>query len=328
MEASTAPTSLWIIFIAIVSVTLSIDLFSDHFHRFFKRKKLQDGKTSQPFLTDSIWTIIWIGLGGIFAVLIYFVMGSQKAIEYATGYALEKSLSVDNMLVFVLIFTSLGISHIHQHRVLMWGIIGAIVMRIGFILAGVSLLESFHWMVYVLGAVLIFTSIRMITKKEKEKLEIEKSIVVRILNKFTSVDSTSNDHRFIKRVNGKFVVTPLLVALLSVEMTDLVFALDSIPAVLSITRDSFIIISSNIFAILGLRSLYFVVGSGIEKLYYLKYGLTIILGFIGVKMLLSEFIHIEVIHSLVVVFSLLGVTFTASIIRARKQKNEKQEKLT
>lgn len=324
METSIAPMSLWIIFIAIVSVTLAIDLFSDHFHRFFKRKK-QDEKSSYPFVTDWMWTIIWISLGVLFAVVIYFAMGSDKAVEYVTGYALEKSLSVDNMLVFVLIFTSLGISHVHQHRVLMWGIIGAIAMRIGFILAGVSLLESFHWMVYVLGGILLFTSVRMITKKDKEKLDIEKSLVVRILKKFTSFDSNSNDHRFFKRIDGRFVVTPLLVALLSVEMTDLVFALDSIPAVLSITRDSFIVISSNIFAILGLRSLYFVVGSGIEKLYYLKYGLTVILAFIGAKMLLSEFIHIDVIHSLIVVASLLGVTFAASIIRAKKQDIKKTE---
>ncbi len=319
MEESIAPMSLWIVFIAIVSVTLSIDLFSDHFHRFFKRKKQDNEKAPYPFVTDSMWTIIWISLGVLFAAVIYFAMGSEKAIEYVTGYALEKSLSVDNMLVFVLIFTSLGISHVHQHRVLMWGIIGAIAMRIGFILAGVSLLESFHWMVYVLGGILLFTSVRMIIKKDKEKLDIEKSLVVRILKKFTTVDSNSTDHRFFKRINGKFVVTPLLVALLSVEMTDLVFALDSIPAVLSITRDSFIIISSNIFAILGLRSLYFVVGSGIEKLYYLKYGLTAILAFIGAKMLLSEFIHIDVIHSLIVVAILLGVTFVASLIRAKKQ---------
>ncbi len=318
MESSVAPLGLWIILIAMVSVTLSIDLFSDHFHRFFKKKVQSDRKDGYPFFTDAMWTIIWISLGGIFALLVYIAMGSEKALEYIIGYALEKSLSVDNMLVFVLIFTSLGIAHVHQHRVLMWGIIGAIAMRIGFILAGVSLLESFHWMVYVLGGILIFTSFRMITKKEKEKLDIEKSIAVRILNKFTKVDTESRDQRFFKRINGKLVVTPLLVALLSVEMTDLVFALDSIPAVLSITRDSFIVISSNMFAILGLRSLYFVVGSGIEKLYYLKYGLTVILAFIGAKMLLSEFIHIEVTHSLVVVLGILAITFIASIVKTKK----------
>lgn len=313
LDAST----LWIVFIIIVCITLGIDLFSDHFHRIFKSKK-KSGKTSYPFGTDALWTIVWLSLGGLFALLVNFVLGSQKALEYITGYALEKSLSVDNMLVFVLIFTSLGISHVHQHRVLMWGVIGAIVMRIGFIIAGVSLLETFHWMIYVLGAVLLFTSFRMITKKEKEKLNIEKSLVVRILNKVTPVATNSNDQSFFRRIHGRLYVTPMLVALISVEITDLVFALDSIPAILSITTDSFIVISSNVFAILGLRSLYFLVGRGIEKLVYLKYGLTVLLAFIGVKMLISEYVEIPIIPSLVVVFSILGITFGASLIKAKK----------
>lgn len=318
MDASGAPLELWLALIVIISVTLSVDLFSDHFHKIFKTKKPSPQKTAYPFGTDVLWTIIWLSLGGLFALVIYFSMGSQKAIEYATGYALEKSLSVDNMLVFVLIFTSLGISHVYQHRVLMWGIIGAIVMRIAFILAGISLLETFSWMIYVLGGVLLFTSFRIISKKDNKKLDIEKSLVVKILRKFTSIDTTSNDHKFIKIIQGKMVVTPLLVALLSVEMSDFVFALDSIPAILSITQDSFIVISSNIFAILGLRSLYFLIGSGIEKLYYLKFGLTILLAFIGIKMIISEFIHIEILYSLIVVFVILGITFIASIIRVKK----------
>lgn len=317
MESTTAPIELWIIFVAIVTVTLSIDLFSNHFHKLFKRKT-SDTK-SYPFGTDLLWTIVWISLGGLFAIIIYFSMGYDKSLEYVTGYALEKSLSVDNMLVFVLIFTSLGISHVHQHRVLMWGIISAIAMRVVFILAGVSLLETFHWMIYVLGGVLLFTSFRMITKKETHKLDIEKSMSVKILRKFIPIDVSATDGKFIKRVDGKFVATSLLLALVSVEMTDLVFALDSIPAILSITTDSFIVISSNIFAMIGLRSLYFVIGSGIEKLYYLKYGLTVILAFIGVKMIISNFIHIEVTHSLIVVFSILGVTFLASFLKNKKK---------
>lgn len=317
-----APLELWIALFSIVSVVLVIDLFSDHFHKIFKSSKPSNHERKYPFGTDVLWTIVWISLGGLFALVIFFSLGPQKAIEYATGYALEKSLSVDNLLVFVLIFTSLGISHVNQHRVLLWGILGAIGMRILFILAGISLLETFSWMIYVLGGVLLFTSFRIITKKENKKLEIEKGIVVRVLRKFTTVDTTSNDNKFIKIVSGKMVVTPLLVALLSVELTDLVFALDSIPAILSITQDSFIVISSNMFAIIGMRSLYFVIGSGIEKLHYLKYGLTILLGFIGVKMLISEFVHIEVAHSLIVVFVILGITFGASILKARKTSSE------
>jgi len=318
MEASGTPLELWLTLFAIISVMLSIDLFSDHFHKLFKSKKPSAQKRSYPFGTDMLWTIIWLSLGSLFALIIYFSLGSQKAMEYATGYALEYSLSVDNMLVFVLIFTSLGISHVYQHRVLMWGIIGAIAMRIVFILAGISLLETFSWMIYVLGGVLLFTSFRIISKKENKKLDIEKSLVVKILRKFTSIDTTSNDHKFIKVINGKMVVTPLLVALLSVEMTDFVFALDSIPAILSITQDSFIVISSNMFAIVGLRSLYFLIGSGIEKLHYLKYGLTVLLAFIGVKMIISDFIHIDVVPSLIAVFTILAITFAASILKARK----------
>ncbi|MDH3192578.1 MAG: TerC/Alx family metal homeostasis membrane protein [Nitrosopumilus sp.] len=304
---------LWISFIIIVTSGILIDLFSDHFHRFFKKPKSKDS-----FKLEISWTIIWISVGIGFAIPIHFVLGEAKTIEYVTGYALEKALSVDNLMVFVLIFTSLGISHILQHRVLMWGIIGAIFMRIGFILAGISLLESFHWMIYVLGAILIFTSVRMITKKEKEKLDIEKSFSVRFLKKFIPIDLSDNQSRFLVKKQGKRFATILLVALVSVEMTDLVFALDSIPAVLSITDDVFIVVTSNIFAVLGLRSLYFVIGRGIEKMVYLKYGLTILLGFIGIKMIISEFYKIDVVYSLVVILSVLGLTVMFSLMKTRK----------
>ena len=305
---------LWISFVAIVVTGISIDLFSDHFHRFFKRPKA----TGDSFKLEIIWTGIWISVGIGFAIPIYYVLGESQTIEYITAYALEKSLSVDNLMVFVLIFTSLGISHVLQHRVLMWGIIGAIFMRIGFILAGISLLESFHWMIYVLGAILLFTSIRMITKKEKDKIEIENSFSVKFLRKFIPIDISENYSKFIVKKQGKRYATILLVALFSVEITDLVFALDSIPAVLAITNDVFIVITSNIFAVLGLRSLYFVIGRGIEKLIYLKYGLTLLLGFIGIKMLISEFYHIDVIHSLIVILSVLGLTISFSLMKKRQ----------
>lgn len=304
---------LWIGFAVIVITGISIDLFSDHFHRFFKKSQ----KPKDSFKLEIIWTSIWISLGVGFAIPIYFILGETKTIEYITAYALEKSLSVDNMMVFVLIFTSLGISHILQHRVLMWGIIGAIFMRIGFIVAGISILESFHWMIYALGAVLLFTSVRMITKKEKEKLEIEKTYSVRFLKKFIPIDVSESHSSFFVKKQGKRYATLLLVALFSIEMTDLVFALDSIPAVLAISGDLFIIITSNIFAILGLRSLYFVIGRGIEKLVYLKYGLTTMLGFIGFKMLLSDVYEIGVIHSLIVILSILGITIGFSLMRKR-----------
>lgn len=305
---------LWISFAVIVVTGITIDLFSDHFHRFFKKAKT----AKDSFRLEIIWTAVWISVGIGFAVPIYYALGESKTIEYVTAYALEKSLSVDNLMVFILIFTSLGISHVLQHRVLMWGIIGAIFMRIGFILAGVSLLESFHWMIYVLGAVLLFTSIRMIMKKEKEKLEIERSFSVRFLRKIIPLDISENHSSFIVKKNGKRYGTILLVALFSVEMTDLVFALDSIPAVLAITNDIFIVVTSNIFAVLGLRSLYFVIGRGIEKLVYLKYGLTLLLGFIGIKMLISEFYKIDIVHSLIVILAVLGLTIGFSLMKNRK----------
>jgi len=303
--------SLWISFVIIVITGISVDLFSDHFHKFFKKSS----KPKDSFKVEIIWTVIWISLGIGFAIPIYFMLGEIKTIEYFTAYALEKSLSVDNLMVFVLIFTSLGISHILQHRVLMWGIIGAIFMRIGFIVAGVSLLDTFHWMIYVLGAVLLFTSLRMITKKEKDTLEIEKTFSVKFLKKFIPIDLSEHHSSFITKKQGKRFATLLLVALFSVEITDLVFALDSIPAVLAITDDLFIIVTSNIFAVLGLRSLYFVIGRGIEKLVYLKYGLTIMLGFIGIKMLLSDVYEIEILHSLIVILVVLGLTVGFSLFR-------------
>ena len=306
---------LWISFVCIVVSGIAIDLFSDHFHRFFKRAK----KERDSFRVEIVWTSIWISLGIGFLIPIYFVLGETKAIEYITAYSLEKSLSVDNLMVFVLIFTSLGIPHVLQHRVLMWGIIGAILMRIGFIIAGISLLESFHWMIYLLGAVLIFTSIRMITKKEKERLNIEKSFSVRFLKKIIPIDISENHTKFFVIKQGKRYATLLLVALFSVEMTDLAFALDSIPAVLAITNDSLIVITSNIFAILGLRSLYFVIGRGIENLVYLKYGLTILLGFIGIKMIISDIYKIDILYSLIIILTVLGLTIGLSLLKKKKR---------
>ena len=304
---------LWIGFASVVAAGIAIDLFSDHFHRILRRKR----KEKDSFKAEIAWTAIWISLGVGFSIPIYFVLGETKTVEYITAYSLEKSLSVDNLMIFVLIFTSLGIPHVLQHRVLMWGIIGAIFMRIGFIIAGISLLESFHWMIYLLGAILIFTSIRMITKKEKDRLDIEKSYSVRILKKFIPIDISENHTKFFVIKQGKKYATLLLVALFSVEMTDLAFALDSIPAVLAITSDTLIVISSNVFAILGLRSLYFVIGRGIENLVYLKYGLTALLGFIGVKMIISDIYKIDIFYSLIVILVVLGCTIGLSLLKKK-----------
>jgi tellurite resistance protein TerC len=259
----------------------------------------------------------------IFAGVIYFSMGYDKMLEYITGYTLEKTLSVDNMFVFLLIFTSLAIPHQYQHKVLSVGILSAIAMRVPLIIAGVSLLETFHWMIYVFGAFLIFTAIRMFMQKKEEKIEVEKNIAVRALKKIMPVDVQLKTDKFLIRTNGILYATPLLVALVIVEMTDLIFALDSLPAVLAITSDPFIVITSNVFAILGLRSLYLLLSSSMEKFYYLKPALTALLFFIGFKMLLSEFYPIPIELSLAVICSILGIAVALSYLKTRMENQQR-----
>ena len=301
---------------------LSKDLKQSSSQSVSKELTLQQGKEEQQeqrqiFRRALIWTILWISLAGIFAGIVFVTLGSDKALLFVTGYALEKSLSVDNMFVFLLIFSTLAIPHVYQHKVLMVGILSAIAMRIGLILAGVSLLESFHWMIYIFGGLLLFTGIRMLVQKKEKKIEIEKNIAVRIMKRFIPVSLEIHGSKFLSRKNGIIYATPLLVALVIVEMTDLVFALDSIPAILAITTDPFIVITSNIFAILGLRSLYFLLAGMMEKFYYLKPGLALVLFFIGTKMVVSEFYKIPIMISLVVIFGILAIAMILSFIRSR-----------
>jgi tellurite resistance protein TerC len=282
-----------------------------------KESSLEQEHHLQTFRRALFWTILWISLASIFAVTVYLSLGQEKALLFATGYVLEKSLSVDNMFVFLLIFSSLGIPYIYQHKVLMAGILSAIAMRIGLILAGVSLLESFHWMIYVFGGLLLFTGIRMLIQKKEKKIEIEKNIAVRIIKKFIPVSLELNGDKFWSHKNGMLLASPMLIALVIVEMTDLVFALDSIPAILAITTDSFIVITSNVFAILGLRSLYFLLAGMMEKFYYLKPGLAAILLFIGIKMVISQIYEIPITVSLMVIFSILSAAMALSFLRSR-----------
>jgi len=259
-----------------------------------------------------------MSLAAIFAGLIFLGMGYDKMLEFVTGYTLEKSLSVDNMFVFLLIFSSLAISQAYQHKVLSWGIISAIAMRIPLILIGVSLLESFHWMVYVFGGLLMLTAARMLVHRKQKKIELEKNIAVKVLRKILPIDLEVKGDKFFTRKNGILYATPMLVALIIVEMTDLVFAMDSIPAVLAITDDPFIVITSNIFAILGLRSLYFLLAGVMEKFYYLKPGLIALLLFIGFKMTVSDFYQIPLGISLATIFGILTLAMVMSLIKARK----------
>lgn len=258
-----------------------------------------------------------------FAGIIYATAGYGSFLEFVTGYTLEKSLSVDNMFVFILIFSSLGIPHRFQHKVLSVGIISAIAMRVPLIIAGASLLESFHWMMYVFGGFLVVTAIRMaLDRKEKEKIEIEKNIAVRLLKRFVPLTPQLHGNRFLVRLaNGALYATPMLMALVIVEMTDLVFAIDSIPAVLAVTTDPFIVITSNVFAILGLRSLYFLLAGMMERFHYLKPALVALLLFIGAKMLVSDMYKISVEVSLAVIFAILGIALGLSAVKARAENN-------
>lgn len=321
---------MWVLFSIFVGVALAIDLGV-----IGKIKELRTKRSDQKAVSkekkvrstnDALaWTIVWISLGLIFAGVIYFSMGYEKMLEYITGYTLEKTLSVDNMFVFLLIFTSLAIPHHYQHKVLSVGILSAIAMRIPLVIAGVSLLETFHWMIYVFGAFLIFTAIRMFVQKKEEKIELEKNIAVRALKKIMPVDVEIKTDKFLLRKNGILYATPLLVAIAIVEMTDLVFALDSIPAVLAITSDPFIVITSNIFAIFGLRSLYFLLSGSMEKFFYLKPALTALLFFIGFKMLLSEFYEIPIEMSLAIICSILGIAIALSYVKTRAENQQRTQ---
>ena len=285
-----------------------------------------ESQKSNTFKHALHWTIVWISLAIVFAGIIYFMQGYENALLFLTGYAIEKSLSMDNMFVFLIIFSSLGIPYAFQHRVLMVGIISAIGMRIVLILAGISLLETFHWMVYVFGGLLLFTAIRMLVEKKEKKIEIEKNIAVRILKKFLPITTDLHENKFlIKKTHLDKVTTfatPMLVALIIIEATDLVFALDSIPAILAITTDTFIVITSNLFAILGLRSLYFLLAGMMDKFYYLKPGLAAILAFVGIKIIISDYFKIPLPISISIIFGILAVVVILSMLRSKNIEKE------
>lgn len=301
---------LWIGFIAFIIGMLVLDL-----------KVLQKKDHEIQVKEALLWTLFWIVLSLLFNVGIYFYMGYNYALEFLTGYLIEKALSVDNIFVFILIFTYFDIPPRFQHKILFWGILGAIVMRAAFILAGVAIIQQLHWAIYILGAFLVYIGVRMAFEKEKE-IHPEKNPALRAFNKIYPVDYDYKGGSFFIRRAGKIVATPIFVVLIVIETTDIVFAIDSIPAILSITLHPFIVFSSNIFAILGLRALYFAV-SGIMKLFkYLNYGLSFILVFVGIKMLISDFYKIPVSIALSVVGVLLVGSIVLSIILSDKKKKE------
>ncbi len=263
------------------------------------------------------WTGFWIVLALCFNAGVYYFEGSHKALEFLTAYLIEKSLSIDNIFVFLMVFSYFGIPAKYQHRVLFWGILGALIMRAVFILVGVALITRIHWIIYIFGAFLILIGIKMALEKEKE-IHPEKNPVLIMFRRFMPVTKKFEGHRFFVRTSGRIAATPLLIVLLVIETTDVVFAVDSIPAVLAISHDPFIVYTSNVFAILGLRALYFAIAGVMQLFHYLNYGLAFILVFVGFKMILSDIVKIPIIIALGVIAGVLFVSIIVSLLFPKK----------
>lgn len=276
-------------------------------------------KVHAPSMKEAaIWSGVWISLALIFNLLIFQAEGTQKGFEWLTGYVLEKSLSVDNLFVFVLVFQSFQVDLRHQHRVLFWGVLGALLMRAAMILAGTALLNRFHWMIYVFGGFLIFTGIKMLLVNGKDA-DPTQNPLVRAFKRFVPYDEHGGHEHFWSIKNGKRFATPMLLVLITIEVTDLVFAVDSIPAVLAVSRDPFVVYTSNIFAVLGLRSLYFLLAKMMDRFHRLKTGLAVVLTFVGVKMCIVEWVKIPVQFSLLVIAAILAGSIIASLARPVEQ---------
>jgi tellurite resistance protein TerC len=295
------PVWAWIGFGLFVLAMLALDL--GVFHRESHEVKVKE---------SMIWSGVWITLALLFNLGLYYLRGPQPALEFLTGYLIEKSLSMDNIFVFLLIFTYFRVPLRYQHRVLFWGVLGALIMRAILIALGISLIQRFHWVIYVFGAFLILTGVKMALAKDIE-IDPERNPALWLLRRFMPVTNDYRDGKFFVRHGGRRLATPLLIALLVVETTDLVFAVDSIPAILAITPDPFIIYTSNVFAILGLRALYFALAGLMKSFYYLHYGLSAILVFVGAKMLLADFYKIPIGVALGVTAGILVISAIASL---------------
>ena len=264
------------------------------------------------------WSTFWIGLAGAFAVFVYFWHGGQSALEFITGYVVEESMSVDNLFVFLVLFQYFRVPKEHQYKVLFWGIIGALVLRLTFILVGVSILQRFEWVIYIFGALLVYSGYKLFSEDERE-VHPEKNPVLKLFRRRFPVTENYEGDRFFVRRNGQRFATPLFLVLLVVETTDVIFAIDSIPAILAITRDAFIVYTSNVFAILGLRALYFALSGLITLFHYLNYGLAVILMFVGAKMLASHYFDVPVGITLAVIAAVLAISIGASLIWPQKK---------
>lgn len=296
----------WVLFNLFVLAVLAVDLWV--FHRPAHAVKFREAV---------IWSVSWILLAAAFAALVYFWHGRESAVEFTTGYIIELSLSVDNLFIFLLIFRYFRVPADYQHKVLFWGIVGALVMRGIFILVGIGLIQRFHWVIFVFGAFLVYSGIRLLGKKEAG-VDPEKNPVVRAFRRVIPVSEEYEGDKLVVRRPGLYA-TPLLVVLIVVETTDLLFATDSIPAVLAITLKPFVVYTSNVFAILGLRSLYFVLAGMMDVFHYLHYGLAVVLIFIGGKMLASDYYQIPTVWALGAVAGVLTISMAASVVRPKKE---------
>lgn len=301
----------WVIFALMISVMFYIDLYATE-HR----------KGSVGIKSSLIWSGIWIGTALLFNLVIYLFLedGHEKALEFLAGYLIEKSLSVDNLFVFLMVFRVMGVTDAHQPHVLKWGILSAIVMRILFILAGVALIELFHPVIYIFGFILFYAAYKMAFGGDEE-IDLAKNPILRFVSGKFNVKSEYHGKKFFVKENRKIYLTPLFLTFLLIESADLVFAVDSIPAVIAITKDPFIIITSNIFAILGLRALYFALAGIVDLFVYLKFGVAVILAFVGIKMILSDIYHIPTDYSLLFILFCLVISIILSVM-ANKHKNK------
>jgi tellurite resistance protein TerC len=303
---------LWVAFNIFVFGMLALDL--GVFHRKAHAVSIKEA---------TIWSCVWVALAMVFNIGIYFAWGHIKALEFFTGYVIEKSLSVDNLFVFLMIFQYFNTPAQYQHRVLFWGILGALILRAIFIVMGAALLNNFHWMIYVFGAFLIFTGIKMFLQGD-EKLEPDKNPVVRLFERLVPIIKEYDGQKFFVRRDGKTYATLLMLVLVVVETTDVIFAVDSIPAIFAITKDPFIVYTSNVFAILGLRALYFLLAGVMEMFVYLKVGLSFVLCFVGVKMMLVDVYKIPIGASLSVIGGVLLLSVAASWWVKKKQPVQSQ----
>lgn len=297
----------WIAFLAFVVFMLILDL--GVFHRNQHEVKVKEAL---------LWSAVWISMALLFNYGIYYFMGKEKALEFLTGYLIEKSLSIDNLFVFIMLFAFFDVKAVYQHKVLFWGILGALILRAVFIFAGVALISKFHWIIYVFGGFLIYSGFKMIFSKN-EKTDPDKNPLVKLFKRFFPVTEKMHGGNFFVKIDGKRFATPLFIVLLVVEFTDLIFAVDSIPAILAVSNDTFIIFTSNVFAILGLRSLYFALAGIAKYFHYLKYGLSAILVFVGIKMVVAGFFKIPVTASLFVIIGILVVSIVLSVIFPKKE---------